>query len=592
MSRTKSAALGCGQLLRGIPVCEGVAIGPVFLAAEPMPEVTRQRIQASDIEAERLRFDEAVARSQKQIHKLRARLTLLPSDSQDEIATLLDAYQHMLGASRLLRGTRSRIAERLVSAETAVTDEAQLLAASLANMGADNDSARRQADEVREIARRLVRNLTRAPFRSFGAAPQGAILIADSLRPADAALINPARIAGVAAEEGGTDGHTAILLRALGVPAVLGVPGLLAQVRLGLTVIVDGQDGTLQLGPDAAGVAEARRSIVAYARQRQRLERLRRLPAETLDGEAIELHANLELPAELPMVGRSGASGIGLVRSEFLFMNRETLPDEDEQAEIYRGIVDAMAGEPVTIRVLDWGGEKDLEAVAGAGLVPPSADSNPALGLRGLRLLLRQEALFETQLAAIIRASAGGPVRVLLPMVTNAAEIRAARTIYERAAVRVRARLPAVRVPPLGVMIETPAAALAADGLARVSDFFALGTNDLTMYTLAVDRAEATIAPLYDPLHPAVLKLIQASIETARRHRIPISLCGEIAGDPRAAPLLVGLGLRSFSMAAANVPRVKQAIRGTTAEACVRLAWAVMQAEAEQIPGLLDSFGR
>ncbi len=588
MSTSRLAAPGCGGVrLRGIPICPGVAIGPVFLAEEPLPEITRQRIQASDIEAERLRLEEAILRSQKQIHKLRARLVLLPVDSQEEIAPLLEAYQHMLGASRLLRGTRTRIAERLVSAETAVTDEAQLLAGSLLELG-DDESAARQADEVREIARRVVRNLTRAPFRSFAAAPQGAILVADSLRPADAALINPARIAGVASEEGGADGHTAILLRALGVPAVLGVPGLLAQVRLGVIAIIDGEDGTLQLAPDPASLAEARREIVAYARQRQRLERLRRLPAETLDGEAIELHANLELPAELPMVGRSGASGIGLVRSEFLFMNRETVPDEHEQAEVYRGIVDAMGGEPVTIRVLDWGGEKDLEALGGAGFVRPTVDGNPALGLRGLRLLLLNEALFETQLAAIIRAGAGGPVRVLLPMVTNAAEIRAARVVYARAA----ARVPSVQLPPLGVMIETPAAALGADQLAGDSDFFAIGTNDLTMYTLAVDRAEAAVAGLYDSVHPAVLRLIQATIEAGRRHRIPVSLCGEVAGDPRLAPLLVGLGLRSFSMAAASVPRVKQVIRGTTTEACVSLAWAVMQAGSEQISALLNSFGR
>jgi phosphotransferase system enzyme I (PtsI) len=600
MSRTSDglAAPGCADVrperrLWGIPVCPGVAIGPIFLAEEPAPEIARARIQAADIEAECLRLDEAVARSRKQLHKLRARLALLPGATQDEIAPLLDAYLHMLGPSRLLRGARERVSERLVSAETAVTEEAQGLAAALAALPDEDGSAHRQADEVVEIARRLVRNLTRAPFRSFAAAPQGAVLAAESLRPADVALISPARIAGVVTEEGGPSGHAAILLRALDVPAVLGVPGLVQAVRAGDLAAVDGGQGLVVLRPAPAALAHARRTLLGYARDRQRLARLRRLPAETLDGTAVELHANLELPAELPMIARSGASGIGLVRTEFLFMNRETLPSEDEQTDIYRGIVEAMGGDPVTIRVLDWGGEKESDALAAAGILPDSPDLNPALGLRGIRLLLRQEALFEVQLAAILRAAAAGPVRVLLPMVTNAAELRAARAIYRRVAARVQARgLGPDRTPPLGTMIETPAAALAADSLAREAEFFALGTNDLAMYALAVDRAEAAVATLYDPLHPAVLRLVQFATEAALRRRIPVSVCGEMAADARLTPLLIGLGLRSFSMAASAIPLVKRAVRGTAAEDCIQLAWAVMQADAERIPGLVEAFGR
>ncbi len=582
------------------------------MAEEPVPEIARHRIQAADIEAERTRLDEAVARSRKQLHKLRGRLALLPGDTQAEIAPLLDAYLHMLGPSRLLRGARSRIAERLVAAETAISEEAHAVAAAIAALGAgsvaDDDgstarqAAARQAEEVREIARRIVRNLTRAPFRSFAAAPQGAILVAESLRPADVALINPARIAGVVTEEGGASGHAAILLRALDVPAVLGVPGLLAAVRAlegaaagasSRVVVIEGGEGLVVFHPDAATITEARHSLLAYARERQRLGRLRRLPAETLDGQLVELHANLELPAELPMIARSGCSGIGLVRTEFLFMNRETLPGEDEQADIYRAIVEAMGGEPVTIRVLDWGGEKEIDALVSAGVVPEAADLNPALGLRGIRFLLRQESLFEVQLAAILRAAAAGPVRVLLPMVTNAAEIRAAKAVYRRVAARVQARgAGPASMPPLGTMIETPAAALAADSLAAEAGFFALGTNDLTMYALAVDRAEAAVATLYDPLHPAVLRLVQFATEAALRRRIPVSVCGEMAGNARFTPLLLGLGLRSFSMAASAVPLVKQAIRGTATEDCIRLAWTVMQSDAERIPELIEAFGR
>ena len=244
-------------------------------------------------------------------------------------------------------------------------------------------------------------------------------------------------------------------------------------------------------------------------------------------------------------------------------MNRETVPDEDTQTETYRTIVEAMGGDPVAIRVLDWGGEKDIEALSSAGIVPDVADANPALGLRGIRLLLRQPELLETQLAAILRAAVAGPVRVMLPMVTTVAEVRAAREIYERVARRLRRRgerLPE-KLPPLGIMIETPGAALSADALALEADFFAIGTNDLTAYTLAVDRGETDVAELYDPLHPAVLRLVQFATEAALRMRMPVSVCGEMAANPRLTPLLLGLGLRSFSMNASAVPRVKQMVR-------------------------------
>ena len=357
---------------------------------------------------------------------------------------------------------------------------------------------------------------------------------------------------------------------------------------------MDGVVGTVILNPSDTSLSGARRAVASFARDRQRLSRLRRLPCVTLDGEAVSLQANLELPVELPMIAQSGANGIGLLRSEFLFMNREAVPGEDEQAEIYRAVIEAMDGDPVTIRALDWGGEKEIEALSAAGLVPEVADENPALGLRGIRLLLRRPALFETQLAAILRASAAGPVRVLLPMVTNLAEVRAARAIYARAAEGLRARrarLPPA-LPPLGIMIETPAAALSADALAGAADFFAIGTNDLAMYTLAVDRSETGVSELYDPLHPAVLRLVQFTVEAALRHRIDVSVCGEMAANPRFTPLLLGLGLRSFSMNASSVPRVKQAVRGTTIEACIRLAWGAMRlTDPELIRGALDEFG-
>ena len=576
--------------LQGIAVSPGVAIGPVFTAEEKEAPIVRRRIQAADSAAETSRLDAAVAQSRAQLLKLRARLAILPEESQAEIAPLLEAYVQMLDGSRLLRGARQRIAQALVSAETALADTCEEIVSALLALPGDAAGRRRRAEEVREITRRVVRNLTRTPFRSFTNLPPGSVLVAEGLRPADAALLEPAKLAGVLTEEGGTDGHTAILLRALGVPAVLGVAGLIAALRGGGTVALDGGSGEVVINPGAPARAAARRGILAYAKERQRLAQLRRLPAVTRDGTPIELAANLELPAELPLIAQSGAVGIGLLRSEFLFMNRETPPDEDDQAETYRSIVEAMGGDPVTIRVLDWGGEKQIEALVNAGMVPEVPDANPALGLRGIRLLLRQPELLGTQLAAILRAAVAGPVRILLPMVNTLAELREAREQLLRTARRLRrlgARIPD-ELPPLGIMVETPGAALAADALAQEADFFAIGTNDLAMYTLAVDRGEAAVATLYDPLHPAVLRLIQFTTEAALRFHVPVSVCGEMAADPRLTRLLVGLGLRQFSMSASAVPRVKQAVRALDIDEASRFSAAIMgHSDPERIRALI-----
>ena len=599
-SRKRTRA-GAETTLSGIPVSPGIAIGAIFAASEPKVDIKRGRIRADATEAELARLDAAVQKSRRQLGKLRARLSVLPEDSQHEIAPLIDAYLQMLGPSRLLRQARRRISEGHVTAETAVLDEIEVLATAMMAVAADaqprsrddTEARQRRADEIRETGRRLLRNLTESGFRSFANVPQGAILVAETLRPADAALIDPAKIAGLATEEGGADGHTAIMLRALGVPAVLGAHGLLAAARTGTMAALDGAAGRIVLHPAAEALATARAGLADFTKERQRLARLRRLRAETTDHEIIELQGNLELLAELPLVAQSGAAGIGLFRTEFLFMNRETLPDEADQTEAYRAVIEAMDGDRVTIRVLDWGGEKDIDALVARGLVPDTLDHNPALGVRGLRLLLRQPDLFETQLAAILRAARAGPVRVLLPMVTNPAEVRAAREIYERVARRLRRRgekLPDP-LPPLGVMIETPGAALAADALALEADFFAIGTNDLAMYTLAVDRAATEVASLYDPLHPAVLRLIQFATEAALRVRKPVSVCGEMAANPAWTPLLLGLGLRSFSMNAPAIPRVKQAVRAVSIDACARHAGRVMrQSDGERIRELVAGF--
>ena len=589
------------QRFSGVGIYAGIAIGPAVTPSEAPTPVVARKIEAGTEQLEATRLSDAIARSLKQLEKLHARLALLPEETQHEIAPLLDAYRQMLGPSRLLRGAMRRIAEERVNAEAAVSEEAEALAQRLQsrpNVASDTEDAAaadRRAEEVREIGRRLVRNLTRAPFRSFTGLPSGAILVAEQLRPADAALIDPSRVAAVATDEGGEADHTAIMLRALGIPAVMGVPGVTEAARAGAIAIVDGLAGTVVINPLPATLDAARRGVAAHARERQRFARLRRLPAELASGEKVELQANLELPTELPLIAQSGAAGIGLLRTEFLFINAEFLPDEAAQEAVYREVIEAMGADCTTIRVLDWGGEKQSEALGNAGFTPAGGDLNPALGLRGLRLLLLHPTVLETQFAAILRAASAGPVRVMLPMVTTLAELRAAREIYERVARRLRrkgVKLPD-KLPPLGVMIETPAAAIGADALALEAEFLAIGTNDLTMYTLAVDRASTQVASLYDPLHPAVIRLIGDTTAAALRLRRPVSICGEMAGNPQVVPLLLGLGLRSFSMNASAVPRVKQAVRAVNLDECRRFARRVSEeTDPEAVAKLVADFSR
>lgn len=561
----------------------GIGIGPITFAEEPALPNPRQKIAASDIQAELRQFEDAATQARKQLAKLKARLVALPDEAQTEIAPLIEAHLLMLGESRLMRAIRTAIEERLISAATAVIeiaeDQARAFQA-LQRASGDGAAAARQADEVRDIGRRLLRNLTHLPFRSFARLPQGGILIAEQLRPAEAALIDPGHFAGIATEEGTADSHTAVMLRAIGIPAVLGVPGLLEAARPGSVAILDGGAGAVTLNPGPRGLAEAVRSRTAFARTRRGLVRLRRLASETADRVPVELQANLDLPFELPMIAQSGASGIGLMRTEFLFMNRETMPDEDAQYEVYREAVEAMDGDPVTIRLLDWGSDKEAEALTNGDAVAMAREANPALGLRGVRLLLRNPKLLETQLAAILRASAFGPVRILVPMVSRVSEIEAVRHEMDRGWRRLRARqtrLP-VAPPPVGIMIETPAAALNAAAFSRHAGFFSIGTNDLTMYAMAADRTLSDRSGLYDPLNPAVLRLISMTVAAGENAGIPVSLCGELASRTAAVPLLVGLGLRQFSMHGGSVLRVKRAIRATEAAACIGLAEAALTA--------------
>ncbi len=575
------------KIFEGLSVSPGIGIGKAFVRESGSIAAPKYRITRNQVSAEIERFHRAVARTRRQINRLRAKLKGAPATAKEEIGYIFDAYSHMLKNSRLIRGAESRIQIERINAEAAVQSEIVEIAKTFANMEDTYIAAR--IDDIRDVGNRIVHNLSQVTVQPFAQVPKGSIVLADNLTPDDSAQLNPNQTAGVATMIGGAEGHTAILLRALGLPAVLGVENLLQHVRVNDPIIVDGDRGRVIVNPKPQTQAAYERRRTEQNRVNRQLTRLRDQAAETRDGTVITLQANVELPMEMEFVARAGAEGIGLLRSEFIFMNRSDIPNEDEQYRALRELIKPMKGKPVTIRTLDLGGEKvsaSFNAEYGSVGVSP-------LGLRGIRLSLAKPELLETQFKAILRAGVHGNVRILLPMVTTVSEVRRARDIMARAARRLKRRgIPFARpLPPIGAMIEVPSAALSADSLTQVSDFLAIGSNDLTMYTLAIDRADERVAHLYDPLHPAVLRLIQFSADAAFRARIPVSMCGEMAGDPRYTALLLGLGFRELSMTASNIPRVKQRIQHLDLGAASHRARTIMdQVDAGRIAVLLDDF--
>ena len=573
--------------LDGLGVSGGIAIGTAHVIETGALQVPEYGIGENGVEEECARFAAAVARALRQVRAVRAKAHRLPEVAAEEIGYLLDAHEQMLSGSRLVRGVDRRIREQRINAEAAVQAEISEIAKGFEAMR-DSYLAARAAD-IRETGNRLVRSLRKSPIQAFSQFPEGTIILAAEITPADTALMDPRRIAGFATSTGGAEGHTAIMARALGLPAVVGVPNLTAPVANGDTVVVDGTTGRVVINPSSGQRAQFERQRDALQRARRGLTRLRRLSAVTRDGTEITLQANIELPQEIAMVRDAGAEGIGLLRSEYMYINRDRLPSEEEQFQSLRAMVTAMDGRPVTVRTLDVGGEK-----LGALLVGLVGDSpNPALGLRAIRLSLKVRRLLETQLAAILRAGAYGPVRILLPMVSVGGEVAEVRRVLASVVRRLRRRRVkiAAQLPPVGVKIEIPGAALAADALAQDCDFFSIGTNDLTMYTLAIDRGDEQVAYLYNPLHPSVLRLIQFTTEAALRARIPVCLCGEMAGNPRYTALLLGLGIRDLSMAPGQIAPVKQRVRKLDLVAASARARVIMaESDSDRIGVLLDEF--
>jgi len=546
---------GPERIFTGSPVGAGVAIGTAYRQdSRAAFNVHERPIPPAKVRSEQQRVVEAAARASTELGELQTEARRMGNAAGEELGYLLDAYQQMLSGSRLIRGVEKRIAADLINAEAAVLKEIGLMSEAFASMEDPYLSAR--AADIRDVGRRLVAALTEdAPIvtRNY---PRNAVIIADELSPANAALLDPREVIGLATMLGGVESHTAIIARSLGIPAVVAAADMMDGIENGDEVIIDGTDGLVIVSPTSATLARYRKKRANFLRTQQSLKKLKTVPAVTQDGFAIKLEANVELPTELDSVLAAGAQAIGLFRSEFMFMNRPDLPTEEEQFTALAAVVRKMAGRTVTIRTLDVGADKLGSAIE----MEPGP--NPALGLRAIRFSLKRRKLFLTQLAAILRAGALGPVRILLPMVSTVEEVREVRRILTRLTGRLKRSGVKIAdpLPPLGVMIEIPGAALSADALAAESDFFAIGTNDLTQYTLAIDRTDEQVSYLYNPLHPAVLRLIQFAAEAALAAGIPVSVCGEIAGDDRFTPLLLGFGISELSMAPSNLPRVKKRI--------------------------------
>ena len=575
------------RIFIGVGVHEGVSIGIAHVRKTGIVDIPEYNLKKSDVNPEEARLSHSVTLTKRQVRRLKSRVDSLSGPASKELTFLLDAYLHMLDDSRLIRGARRRIKEDLINAEAAIRMEIALISESFNSMEDAYLAAR--LDDINEVGNRLLKNLGKHHARPTTSLPKNSIIIADGLSPADMAHIDPKSVIGVATMWGGRDGHTAIMAKALMLPSVLGAPGLINGVESGNSIIIDGSAGKIIVEPSQSTLKQYIRHQTDFSSKQRRLSNLKRRPATSHDGTQFSLQANVELPAEMKTVINSGAEGIGLLRSEFMFMNRETLPSEDEQFEALKPIIQAMNGKTVTIRSLDMGADKQTNVIHKYR----DGATTTALGLRGIRMSLANPDLLEIQFKAMLRAAADNPIRILLPMVSTVREVNKAREILKSAATSLKNRKEKIsnNLPPLGVMIEVPGAALAADALAQTSDFFSIGSNDLTMYTLAADRANEDVSHLFNPLHTGVLRLIQLTANAALRARIPVNICGEIAGDPKFTALLIGLGLRDLSMTPTSIPKVKERIRAMDSTAAATRANLILeQIDSNQVINLLEDF--
>lgn len=542
-------------ILHGVPVGGGIAIGRAHLLAQSMADVPHMLLEEGEIAPEQLRFDEAVRATRKELEMLRGSI---PQNAPAELGAFLSLHIMLLGDVTISHEPRELIEEQRCNAEWALKMQCDRLVEQFDLM--DDAYLKERKHDVLQVTERIFKNLKGhgGELLAPDLLSDDTILVTHDLSPADMVYFKEANIAAFITDVGGATSHTAILGRGLDLPSVIALHHARELIREEEVIIVDGQQGVVIISPEPVVLAEYRRRLRAWREQRRRLSKVRKAHASTLDGTVIELLANIELPSDVADVHDSGAAGVGLFRSEFLFLGRDTLPSEEEQYGVYREVAESLKGAPVTIRTMDLGADKNPK-----WLGKSSAD-NPALGLTGIRLCLAEPLMFREQLRALLRASAHGKIRILFPMINALPELKQALAQLDYAREELRevgfAFDDAIEV---GAMIEIPSAALVVGSFLKHVDFLSIGTNDLIQYTLAIDRNDDSVSHLYDPIHPAVLKLIGHTIKTATRGNIPVSVCGEMAGDVRLTRLLLGMGLRRFSMHPASVLAVKQIVRET-----------------------------
>ncbi len=562
----------------GIPVSRGVAVGRAVLISSARLDVAHYFVDPGQEEAEVNRLRAARSAVRAELQTLQAEL---PPDAPPELAAFMDVHMMLLDDPQIGRETAGWIRRRRYNAEWALTAQLDVIARSFDDM--DDSYLRERKADVEQVVERLLRALQGTQGLAGGVhGGDDLVLVAHDIAPADMMQFKQGVFRGFVTDIGGKTSHTAIVARSLDIPAVVGARDASRLIRQDDWVIIDGDNGLLIVDPSPAIIDDYRVRKQESELSRQRLLRLRNTPARTLDGQAIELLANIELPDDCETALAAGAAGIGLFRTEFLFMNRgRNLPGEEEQFEAYRRVVQSMGGKPVTIRTIDIGADKplddDLDYRDGE-----FTHLNPALGLRAIRYSLSDPAMFRVQLRALLRAAVFGPLRILVPMLAHARELR--QTFVQLDLARAELRAAGVEAGPVevGAMIEVPGAVLMLPLLLRHFDFISVGTNDLVQYTLAIDRADESVADLYDPLHPAVLQLLAQTISLAhaahswKGHPVHVSVCGEMAGDPQLTRLLLGMGLRSFSMHPAQILRVKQEILRADCSRLAPLAQAVL----------------
>jgi phosphotransferase system enzyme I (PtsI) len=557
--------------LHGHAVSSGITIGYAHLVSTARLEVGHYEVPAEEVASEVQRFDAALAKARAELGALKGQI---PADAPAEFAAFLDLHRMILEDASLAEAPRELIRTRRCNAEWALVQQMEKLTDRFDEI--EDAYLRERKADIQQAVERVLKALM-----GGHAIPEAAlteeerlIVVAHDLSPADMILFKRHHFGGFVTDLGGVTSHTAIVARSLGIPAIVGLHHAYQTISEGELLIVDGVNGVLVVNPDPVVLAEYRARQAELGAERTRLRQLKSTPAATRDGTPVELFANIELPEDTPQALESGAQGVGLFRTEFLFLNRSDLPAEEEQFEAYRSVAQAMEGRPVVLRTLDIGADKAI-----ADDFSSHAKPNPAMGLRAIRFCLAEPGMFLTQLRAILRASHYGKVRILLPMVAHVHEIEQTLALIRQAKQQLdERRQPYDAAVQVGGMIEIPAAALALPIFMRRLDFLSIGTNDLIQYTLAIDRTDDAVAHLYDPLHPAVLSLVASTIQTATRGGMPIAVCGEMAGDLQLTRLLLGIGLRNFSMHPSQLLPIKDRILRTNLGEVQTLAQRVLRA--------------